>query len=131
MLQHYFYQTKEQGLALPTYHTHIHSRPHTDTSSFFFVCVLLIAQDRCSFTFTSLRHLVRKSDIAKSFRQMAHSNPTDSNVSLQSPKRTTPMTIVILSCIRAIWHNCLFNLGYTRFERRPLTETRPLSHKPT
>jgi hypothetical protein len=128
MLQHYFYQTKKLGLAQQTYHTH--SRPLTDTSSFFFVCVRLTAQDMGSLTVTSLRNLVRKSDISKSFHQMAHSNPVDSNVSLQSPKSTALMTSVILSCTGAIWHNGLFILGYKWFERRLLTETKSLRLSP-
>jgi hypothetical protein len=104
---------------------------HTHTHELFLLYVRLTGQDMCSLTVTSLRHQVHKSDISKNFRQMAWSNPTDSNVSLQSPKSTKPMTSVILSCTRAIWHNCLSSLGYTRFECRPLTETKSLSHKPT
>jgi hypothetical protein len=59
------------------------------TSSFFFVCAHLTAHDMCLLTVTSLRPLVRKLDISKSFHQMAHSNPTDSNVSAVTKEHNT------------------------------------------
>lgn len=64
MLQHYFHQTKQLDLAQATYHTQ--SSSHRHEPLLLLVCVRVTAQDMCSLAVTSLRHLIRKSDISES-----------------------------------------------------------------
>jgi len=69
--------------------THTHTFDFTQTRALSSSCVYVWQHKTCSLTVTSLRHLVRKSDISKNFRQMANSNLNDSRVSAVTKEHNT------------------------------------------